>query len=202
MGAEAVKAIAWEDARKELLATSNPFERRLLFAAWLSEQTTEVVMKPVVVGGHALEAHTGNEYTTGDLDLLVAHASHEVAVLRACGFEHEGRVWWHQELALAVDLIEQPLAGEWERILEVETPLGLARLLGPEDIILDRLNAVVHWGVDSELIWVETVMRKQRQLDWDYLERRAREDGVSEQLDELRRKAERREANNPQGDAG
>jgi hypothetical protein len=181
-----MSTVGWGEVKRELLAVRDRYERRLLFAAWLSEQTDQTVMKPVVVGGHALETHTASEYVTGDLDLVVAQASHEASLLRECGFSHHERVWWNEELGLAVDLIEQRLVGDWSRLVEVKTSLGTARILGAEDILLDRLNAAVHWQIESDLLWAAAVARRQPQLDWEYLERRALEDGVAEALRAIR----------------
>ena len=181
-----MKAIPWDEAKRKLLAVEDRYERRLLFAAWLSEQTDQTVMKPVVVGGYALETHTASEYVTGDLDLVVAQASHEASLLRECGFSHDERVWWNEELGLAVDLIEQRLVGDWSRLVEVKTSLGTARILGAEDILLDRLNA-------ADLLWAAAVARRQPQLDWEYLERRALEDGVAEALRAIRERVARDE---------
>ena len=178
--------VGWEEARRALLAVENPHDRRAMFAAWLSEHRDAKRMRPVVVGGHALETHTSREYRTGDLDLIVADAAAEAKVLRDCGFDHAQRVWWHAELGLAVDLIEQDLAGDWRKLVEVETPLGVFRVLGPEDIIIDRLNSAVHWQAADDLTWVAAVMRQQPDLDWDYLERRAREELVLDAFNQVR----------------
>jgi hypothetical protein len=175
----------------ELLAIEDPFERRLLFAALLQEALHAQGEETVVVGGHALEAYTMGQYTTGDIDLVVFAKQPAEALLQQWGFLRRGRIFWHEDLAVAVDLIADRLGGDWNRTEQLTIGSHQARLIAPEDLIIDRLNACVHWDIPEQCQWAGRVLKAERdRLDMDYLRQRAAEELVSAALDELLKEAE------------
>ncbi len=173
----------------ELVIVPSGFERRLQFVALLSKRLPET-HQPVVVGGHALEWHTLAEYTTGDVDLVVDNTSEVVSILQQWGFVQQGRVWWHPDLDLVVDLIDERLAGDRSRITKAETADGVVDIIGVEDLIVDRLNACIHWKSEADCQWVEHLLRQHGpKCDWDYLQQRCVEEATADQLNELWRRA-------------
>ncbi len=81
--------------------------------------------------------------------------------------------------------IEQ-LAGNPERIVTLEIEGYTVACIGLEDLILDRLNAGVHWRSQEDLRWVQTLLRAYRsQLDLSYLRQRAQVEGTLETLNRL-----------------
>ncbi|MEI6503099.1 MAG: hypothetical protein WCP21_18980 [Armatimonadota bacterium] len=161
-----------------LLSIEDPFERRLLLAALLQEAVEE---KTAIVGGHAVEAYTLGDYTTGDVDLVVFSKAPVASILQAWGFAQQGRIYWHEQLGVAVDLIAERLAGDWGRVVQLEVRGRQAFLIAPEDLIIDRLNACVRWNSPEHCDWAQRVAERQLDsLDLPYLERRAAEEGVAE----------------------
>ncbi|MBU0610733.1 MAG: UbiD family decarboxylase [Armatimonadetes bacterium] len=166
---------------EELRDIAQPFQRRLALAAVLQEALREMGESSAVVGGHAVEAYTLGGYSTADIDLVVFAKSKAATVLTAWGFKQRGRVFWHETIGVAVDLIGQDLAGDWARTVAVEVGGHLARIIGPEDLIIDRLNACVHWQSPEHCHWAEAIAARRRaDLDITYLQQRAVEEGVSE----------------------
>ena len=168
---------------KQLLAVEDPFERRLLLASLLEEALGE---KSAIVGGHAVEAYTLGEYTTGDIDLAVFSRARAAAILTGWGFTQQGRTYWHEETGVAVALIGDKLAGDWGRVVEMEVAGHRALLIASEDLIIDRLNACVHWDSPEHCDWAERVaVRQKASLDLTYLRERAAEEGVADALEQI-----------------
>jgi hypothetical protein len=82
-----------------------------------------------------------------------------------------------------VDFPAPPLAGDASRVATVETPLGPVKVIGTEDLLIDRLNAVVHWKDTEAREWCVTILALHSDLDMPYLLDRARAEGVDGELE-------------------
>lgn len=94
---------ATEDFWKTLAAVEDRLERRLRFAAWLTAALAPYGVRPVVVGGHALEFYTLGDYATGDIDMVCPDLAPVKRVLQEAGFRQEGRHWYREDLDIAVE---------------------------------------------------------------------------------------------------
>lgn len=172
---------------RALAVLEDPLERRLTFVALLSSEVARLGWtSPVIIGGHAVEFYTAGGYTTADIDLAAA-SEPLAAVLSKWGFDREGRHWYDRELGLAVEAPSGRLAPEQEaRATEVRLHGSVARVLGIEDLVIDRLNACVHWESQEDCDWALTLLQAYRdRLDMDYLCRRARSEEVLVQLETM-----------------
>lgn len=149
-----------------------PLQRHLVVAAVLTELLQPLGLLPVVVRGSAAEFYTAGVYATRDVDIVVSGLEKVADVLRRLGFEQIGTSFRHPEVPLVVDLPPEPLAGDPDRITEVEVDGAKAYVIGIEDLILDRLNAYVHWrDQDSLDAAVQLLVAQWERLDWAYLRR-------------------------------
>ena len=78
---------------KILEKIENPFKRRLYFAGILTKYLSFENIKPVIVGGHAVEFYTLGSYTTGDIDIISEGYEKIEKILKQWGFKKEGRLW-------------------------------------------------------------------------------------------------------------
>lgn len=174
----------WE----KLAKTADRSRRRLLFVGWLTEQVKPYDLEPIVVGGHALEFYTLGDYATADIDLVCYDRAIVGQVLEQAGFHREGRHWYRPDLDLAIEVPDDVLAGSQERVERVAINEYTVCLIGKEDLLIDRLNACVHWRSEADCLWVKELMLLFGEvLDWAYLERRAAEEGALDKLTTLRR---------------
>lgn len=149
-------------------------ERHLVLAAVLTELLEPVGLLPVVVGGSAVQFYTAGVYATRDLDIVVNGMEKVADVLRRLGFEQIGASFRHPEVPLVVDLPPEPLAGDPDRITEVEVDGSKAYVIGVEDLVLDRLKAYVYWrDQDSLDAAVQVLVAQRERIDWTYLRRQA-----------------------------
>ncbi len=179
---------------KLIKQTESPLKRQLLTVALL----TSLLEKrgkpaPVIIGGCALSYYTREVYFTADIDL--AYVDREVLdeVLKDIGFSKRGRYWVNESLKSAVEVPAAVLAGEEAPLEVVELGEGLnCRVIGIEDLIIDRLNACKHWRSQTDCEMVELLIIKYSgELDWPYLEKKADlpENDILGELQSLKTKA-------------
>jgi predicted nucleotidyltransferase len=170
-----------------LVRLGDPFERRLYFAAILTKYAAERGGQFVIVGGHAVEYYTDGGYATQDADLLTPNKLPLAQLLIEWGFKLEGRVYWHPGLRIVIDLIDDRPSGDPERIAELDVRGLTVRIAPVEEVIIDRLNAGVHWRSEEALRWARAVLLANAvDVDWEYLQARAAEDQVSDALAAIR----------------
>lgn len=175
-----------ERTLEKLKAIPAGWQRRLYFMGVLGEALAPEGVRPVIVGGNAVEFYTLGGYATADIDLVVAEREAVDRCLCAFGFGREGRHWYSEELDLAVEIPGSVLAGDPARVTEVEIDGRLVYLIGLEDLVIDRLNALVHWRSARDGDWAEQMLALHfDEVDFDYLRRRAETEEVGNALEEM-----------------
>jgi len=187
LAAEAGPLPSRADLERLLEPLTDQIERRLAFVGLLSLACEALRWPaPVVVGGHAVEFWTAGGYSTVDIDLV--GASEPIGeVLESWGFARRGRHWYDDTLGLVVEAPGARLsASERERVVEVSVHGVVARVLGLDDLIIDRLNACVHWKNEESCdVARALVLGGGDHIDADYLRVRAVEESVSEALERI-----------------
>jgi hypothetical protein len=176
-----------------LAGTDDPVKRRAFFIAILSKQITAMgADMPIVVGGEALEIYTQGNYTTGDIDIKCSYEEME-KTLHAMGFRKRGRAFYNEELDIYVDwmgaTLEEGAEAEERTVLVEINDNYIVRLISIEDLIVDRLNAAKWWQDSDSRMWAKVLLQIKEatgaQLDAEYLQRRATEEKVEDELKEL-----------------
>ncbi len=172
----------WE----RLKHVSDPLERRLRFVAWLTRALEPHGVRPVVVGGHALEFYTLGGYATGDIDLVCVDLEPVRQVLERAGFRRIGRHWYREDVDILVEFPGSTLAGSPDKVEQVLLDEGVIYIIGKEDLLIDRLNACVHWESAEDCRWAKRLLALYgSEMDWPYLRERARQEGTWERLEAL-----------------
>ncbi|MGV8124653.1 MAG: DUF6036 family nucleotidyltransferase [Candidatus Xenobiia bacterium LiM19] len=162
----------------------DPLKRSLYFLALLTEALGGSKEAPVVVGGLALEFYSTGGYSTGDIDLIYPDSELCGKTLAEWGFNKEGRHWINEELELFVEIPGSFLPeGERKRTVTIEIEGMTVCMIGVEDLIIDRLNAFVHWKSTDDGYWArELIMIHIAKLDLDYLKNRCRDEQTIDAL--------------------
>jgi hypothetical protein len=162
-------------SRLEALAGErDPARKRLVALGLVADRLREAGLEPVLVGGAAVEFYTAGGYTTGDIDLALAHGPETDAAFADLGFQKQGRFWVRDDLDL---LFEAPapagLPGETAPRTTVEIEGLLIVILGIEDLVIDRLRAWIHGTSDEDGRWARRLaLLYADRLDWSYLRAR------------------------------
>jgi len=175
--------------------TESPLKRQLLTVALITrllEQNGKEA--PVVIGGCALSYYTREVYFTADIDLAYSDREALDTVLKEIEFVKEGRYWVNEELKMAIEVPASVLIGEDSPVEIVELAENLqCKIIGIEDLIIDRLNACKYWKSEIDCEMAELLIKRYtKELDWIYLEKKAvtPENDVLSELLELRKKVE------------
>lgn len=141
-------------------------------------------LKPVVVGGFALEFYSTGGYRTSDVDALYLHPEVIGRMLVALGFTKHNRHWVSERHDLQIEFpghaIEQRAV---ERLTTVRVDGLEVVLIGVEDLILDRLNGFVHFQSTDDRHWAaELCVMYRDHVDLGYLREQAVTDGTSTAL--------------------
>ena len=148
---------------------------------------------PIIIGGCALSYYSREVYFTADIDLAYADREALDTVLMSIGFEKRGRYWVNEGLKMATEAPASVLAGEESPVEIVDLGEGLyCRVIGIEDLLIDRMNACKHWKSETDCEMVELLAKKYvSDLDWSYLEKKAAmsENDTLTELSEIKRRA-------------
>jgi len=187
------------DARK-ILGTikkiESPLKKQLLMVALITKSLEDKGKNPpIIIGGCALSYYAREVYFTADIDLAYSDREALNEVLTFLGYEKRGRYWVNEELKMAIEVPASSLTGEESPVEVVEVGKGLrCWIIGIEDLLIDRLNACKHWKseIDGEMVELLT-KRYFNDLDWAYLEKRARspENDTLKELLEFKKSAGR-----------
>jgi hypothetical protein len=174
-------------------ASTSQLKKQLLVVCAVTKMLEEKGKSvPVIIGGCALAYYSREVYFTADIDLAYADSESLSLVLDEMGFRKEGRYWLNEELSLAIEAPASSLAGEDSQIETVEFEEGLyCKIIGVEDLIIDRLNACKHWKSTIDCEMAELLLTKYKDgIDWDYLEKKSAEpqNDTQEELLELKNK--------------
>lgn len=153
------------------------FSKKIKIIAVLTSAIKENLnLTPVVVGGQAVEFYTGGGYATMDVDMVCETSTKKIGeILEKLGFYRDNKYWIldSNKLDLAVETPSGPLAGADDKLMELEIGQHTAYFIGIEDIIIDRLNAYVHWNEKWQEEWILGMMvTNYEDIDWEYLNKK------------------------------
>ena len=175
-----------EKARYEMLnlKEKSKFEKMLLFTSILTELLEEYDIKPIIVGGFSVEIYTRSRYTTADIDLVLSGRDKANGVLLELGFEKLGKDWFHEDLEIAIEIPDNVLDGNHDKVIELNLQNNKkVYVIGIDDIIADRLRACVHWKSSEDCEWgYRLFFIHQDGIDLDYLKQKSEKDKTSEEL--------------------
>lgn len=178
-----------DDSKKileEIKNTSNLLEKRLLFMGALTDALSGHGLKPIMVGGNALEFYTLGGYATGDIDIILPDRKVIDEILTKWNFKKEGRHWFNSDLDIAIEIPASILAGDLTKISEIKIKEFVVYIIGLEDLIIDRLNAFVHRRSKEDGFWAkELILIHKDKIDWNYLKKTAKKNKVEKELKEI-----------------
>lgn len=163
----------------------DPLKKSLHFLGLFTEALKSEDIKPILVGGRALEFYTLGGYATKDIDLVLNGRTQAGIVLKEIGFQKSPgeRHWYHEELDLAIEIPGDYLAGSTEKLTVLEIEGMECYIIGVEDLIVDRLAAAKFWGVEADLQWAAKILALNiDDVDAEYLGKAAQKAGVNDFL--------------------
>ncbi|HHW42417.1 UbiD family decarboxylase [Desulfofundulus thermobenzoicus] len=180
-----------ESLKKKLRASiheKDPLKKALNVLAILTAALKSMDIKPILVGGRALEFYTLGGYATKDMDLVVNGREQARAILAEMGFIRRTgeRHWYHEELDLALEIPDELLAGSLDKLVTVDINGLEVFIIGIEDLIIDRLAAAKFWNSPADAQWAAKLIALHKgDIDMDYLQKAARNARVEDLLERI-----------------
>lgn len=167
-----------------LKSNKDDLHKKIAIIAVITEALKEFNVRPVIVGGQAVEFYTSGGYSTLDIDILCELGIAEIdSVLKPLGFEREGKYWTYPGSKLAIEIPSGPLAGSWDKVTEVKIEGLEAYIIGIEDIIVDRLNRYKYWREFDDEEWIiGMIYVNYLDIDWDYLYKKTGDERTTDEL--------------------
>lgn len=185
-------AIETEQLKKELEAVRNvadPLKRNLLVLGVITKGLRKYRLRPILVGGRAVEFYTLGEYRTFDSDVVCAGTDELANLLTALGFKRIARHWYFEPTDTAIEIPASYISGDIKRVKRIKIGKYVVFIVGIEDLIIDRLNACVHWRSELDCDQAMTLIATHfNEIDWGYTRTRAKKAEVGEKLEELIKK--------------
>ncbi len=168
----------------------DPLKRNLLVLGIITKGLGKYRPRPVLVGGRAVEFYTLGEYRTFDNDLVCRHLEELKILLKELGFERTGRHWYLEKTDTAIETPSTYLSGDEKLVKRVRIGKYVVSVIGIEDLVVDRLNACIHWRSELDCEQATALIATHfDEINWDYLRDRARKSGTKRKLEELVKKA-------------
>lgn len=181
------------DAFLERIKKENDvFKKHVLFSVWITEKLKERGKSlPIIVGGSAVEIYTSPFYVSGDIDYVFPNREEFEKVIFSTGlFKKQGKNYISDELGLFIEIVDERLSGSPSKVrkikVEIEGKEYTINVIGIEDLIIDRLNACVHWKSESDCEMSKILIEGyEKEIDFGYLLKRAKEDLLEDKLRKL-----------------
>jgi hypothetical protein len=157
---------------------------RLELAGFVSSAFQKAGINVVLSGGSCVSIYSREKYVSFDLDFVNAAFTKRdriAEVMASLGFHEENRCFRHPDTNLLVEFPPGPLGvGEEpvKRIDEIETGVGVLRIISPTDCVKDRLTWYYH-DTDIECLRQAVLVANCATIDLKEIERWSKVEGKS-----------------------
>ncbi len=161
---------------------ANLVDRKIYFMTILTreiELSGRTGKSPVVVGGTAVDIYTTGLFQSRDIDLIGERRVIGEILEKKFGFERTGRHWINERIGIFIEVPGDHFSGDKNKITTIWVGSLKLYIIGIEDLIIDRLNACVHWKSETDCDQARYLIKYYRdRLDSSYLEKKAKDEGV------------------------
>ena len=176
-----------ETKLKDILALPHRLERTAALAWWLQSLYPDEAVRPILVGGAAMELYAEGAYITAELDFVGIVPPPVASDLRKAEFGRLGRHWLHDKESVSIIFHDGTLR-KGERAVEQRFGDYPVLMISPEDLLVDRLASWRHresptHGVQAYLLYY----LKHGPMDLEHLRKRAVAEDVEPALDSVTR---------------
>ena len=158
----------------------NELRKKMLLLGYVTSKLEKKKQSIFLVGGQAVETYTAGQFLTGDIDVTTSDSATTQKVLKSLGFEEIGMIWLNKPLGIAFHIV-----GYFppERSRTIRVGPYKARIVGVEELILDRLSAAKFWNIPADYEKAKVLYDNfEKQLDKDYLREIAKKKKVDDLL--------------------
>ncbi|NVM54736.1 MAG: hypothetical protein HWN66_13625 [Candidatus Helarchaeota archaeon] len=173
---------------KKMEKFDKEYKKKLLFLGLINKYLKKMKSGIIILGGFAVQFYLAGEYLTRDVDLACDNKDALNDLLFALNFEKIGRHYFLDELDLAIEIPSSSISRNQQgRLFTIDIEGYEIQMLGIEDIVIDRVNAFTHWqSLEDGRLAKELLFIHFEQIDWNYLETRARDEHTDSELQKMK----------------
>lgn len=164
-------------------------------AAFVAEHLRQHGIDVVLTGGSCVSIYSNDLYVSKDLDFIdiSLQTNRRIGqVLGTIGFENSpknSRHFAHCESKWTIEFPSAPLTIGDERVeesalAEIETELGLLKLLSPTDCVKDRLANYIYFA-DKQCLQQAILVASEQLVDFEGIKRWCEDEGMSAKYEDF-----------------
>ena len=158
----------------------NELRKKMLLLGYVTSQLEKKKQSIFLVGGQAVETYTAGQFPTGDVDVTTSDSATTQKVLKSLGFKEIGMIWLNKPLGIAFHIVGYSAP---ERSRTIRIGPYKARIVGVEELILDRLSAAKFWNIPADYEKAKVLYDNfGKQINKDYLRENAKKKKVDDLL--------------------
>ncbi len=170
----------------QLKKEQNPLKMKMLLLGYVTDRLEKKAQHVVLVGGQAVETYTGGQFLTGDVDITTTDPKTTEEILTSLGFKKESMIWLNKQLGVAIQIVGHILTGSFEKTHTIQTGPYNMKVIGVEDLIIDRLTRAKFWKSPGDLEKAKVLCANfKKQIDEGYLKETAKKRDVEDFLHRL-----------------
>jgi len=167
----------------QLKREPNPQKMKMLLVGYITDRLEKASQSVLLVGGQAVETYTGGQFLTGDIDITTTDPKATEKILASLGFERIGMIWLSKDLGVAIQIVGLLTTGSLERTLTILAGPYDVRVIGVEDLIVDRLAHAKSWKSPGDMEKAKVLYANfKKQIDQNYLRETSKKRGVNDFL--------------------
>ena len=171
---------------QKISSIENLVDKKIYFMGLLTQEVEKRKSRPIVVGGSAVDFYTEGIYQSMDIDLVGNRKIIGEVLESIFNFKPSGKSWFNEQIGLSVEIPDSRLAGDKDKVTVIRIENLKVYVIGIEDLIIDRINACVHWKSQTDCNQAQYMIRYYRdRLDFEYLENKAKDEGTLKVLREF-----------------
>ncbi len=186
------RAVRARALASQLRKEQNPLRKKMLLLGYITRRLEEKSQTVYLVGGQAVETYTAGQFLTGDIDITTSDRHFTEKILASLGFRQVGMIWLNEDLLIAVQIVGDIPTASYERMRTIEVGPYRVRVIGVEDLIVDRLAGAKFWKSTGDLEKASALYATfQNQIDFNYLATTAKKKGVEDILTGIAQRGKR-----------
>jgi hypothetical protein len=172
-----------ETKLKNILALPHDLDRTAALAWWMQSRYPDEAVRPILVGGAAMELYSEGAFITAELDFVGIVPPPVASDLKKAAFGRLGRQWLHDKESVSIVFHSDTLR-KGERAADQSFGDYRVLMVSSEDLLVDRLASWRHresptHGVQAYLLYY----LKHGPMDLEHLRQRAVAEDVEPALD-------------------
>jgi predicted nucleotidyltransferase len=164
---------------QKILSIRNLVDKKAYFMSLLTRETELKNVKPIVVGGSAVDFYTNGVFQSNDIDLVGSRKIIGDVLENTFGFKRSGRHWIDEQIGIFIEVPGDYLAGSKDKITTMTVEGLKLYIIGIEDLIIDRMAACQEWKSETDCRQAHYLLRYyQSRIDFEYISEKAKQEGL------------------------